>query len=160
MRPGIWVSFFSLSLGIFQLRHHMIVTYGKHKYSFVPHFHAILHFSCFWTFFSFLSPPTCLSFWIFIQAPLSIVSFCVRYVFNFHLTDGEELWQFCTHMVQYFILIHIAFLGYFDSYLPFGFQFLAWDHLNIIYCYLASSPWVLVVTPLDIFKCEMDGASK
>ena len=48
-----------------------------------------------------------------IQASLSIVSFCVRYVFNFQLTDGEELWQFCTHLVQYFNLIHIAFLGYF-----------------------------------------------
>ena len=27
----------------------------------------------------------------FIQAPLSIVSFCVRDVFSFQLTDGEEL---------------------------------------------------------------------
>ena len=66
--------------------------------------------------------PFFLNFFIIIQAPLSIVSFCVRDVFNFQLTDGEEIWQFCTHMVQYFVLIHIAFLGdFFDSHLPFGF---------------------------------------
>ena len=69
----------------------------------------------------------------FIQALLSIVSFCVGDVFNFQLTDGEELWQFVTYMVQYFVSTHHAFIGVFDSYLPFGIQFLAWDHLYIIY---------------------------
>ena len=47
----------------------------------------------------------------FIQALLSIVSFCVRDAYNFHLTDGEELLAICTHMIQYFVLINIAFLG-------------------------------------------------
>ena len=28
---------------------------------------------------------------VYIQAPLSIVSFCVRDAFNFQLTDGEKL---------------------------------------------------------------------
>ena len=42
-------------------------------------------------FLSFLSPPACLFSKFFIQAPLSIVSFCVRDVFKFQLTDGEEL---------------------------------------------------------------------
>ena len=92
-------------------------------------------FLCFWTFVlfilvllhAFLSE-------IFIQALLSIVSFCVRDVFKFQLTDGEELWKFGTYMFQYFVLIHNAFIGVFYSYLPFGFQFLTWDHLYIIYC--------------------------
>ena len=120
---------------------------------------------CFWTFLSFLSPSACLLsdfFLILIQDPLSIVSFCVRYVLMFQLTDGEGLWQSCTHMVQYFVLIHIAFLGDFDSYFPFGFQFLAWDHLYIIYylpCFLSMG---LLLSPprTFFFRCEMDGASK
>ena len=56
----------------------------------------------------------------FIQALLSIVSFCVRDVFKFKLTDGEEIWQFGTYMVQYSVSIHNSFIGVFDSYLPFG----------------------------------------
>ena len=47
----------------------------------------------------------------FIQAVLSIVSFCVRDAFNFQLTKGEELLEICTHMIQYFVSINIAFLG-------------------------------------------------
>ena len=77
-----------LSLGSFQLGHHKIVTYGKHKYSFVPHSHAILHIFSFWTFLFFwvLLMPFFLNF---IQAPLSIVSFCVRDVFLF-LAHGRR----------------------------------------------------------------------
>src|SRR5882757_6692422 len=92
-------------------------------------------FLCFWTFVLYFES-SCMPFFlnVFIQAPLSIVSFCVRDLFNFQLTNREELWQFCTHLVQYFVLIHISFLGVFDSYFPFSFQFLAWDHLYIIYC--------------------------
>ena len=52
----------------------------------------------------------------FIQALLSIVSFCVRDVFNFQLTDGEELLAIRTHMIQYFVSINIAFFRSFDSY--------------------------------------------
>ena len=58
----------------------------------------------------------------YIQALLSIVSFCVKDVFNFHLTDEEELRQFGTYMAQYFVLIHNAFIGVFDSYLPLDFN--------------------------------------
>ena len=87
--------------------------------------------------------------------------FCVRDVFNFQLTDGEEIWQFCTHMVHYFVSIHIAFLGDFDSYLPFAFQLLAWDHLYIIYCLPCFlSMGLLLSPPKTFFKCEMDGALK
>ena len=75
---------------------------------------------CGFGLFSFhLSPPHAFLSEFFIQAPLSIVSFCVRDVFNFQLTDREELWQLFTHMVQYFVLIHIAFLG--DFLLLFSF---------------------------------------
>ena len=93
-RIGIWVSFLPLSSGSFQLGHHRIVTYGKQEYSFVPHSHVILHYCAFGIF----CPPFFL--WVllhaflsefFIQVPLSLVSFCVRDVCNFQLTDGEEL---------------------------------------------------------------------
>ena len=59
----------------------------------------------------------------FIQALLSIVSFCVRDAFNFHLTDGEEILAICTHIIQYFVLINIAFLGVLTliSHLSFNF---------------------------------------
>ena len=80
-----------LSLGSFQLRHHRIVTHGKQKYSFVPHSHAIWHFCVFADLFVVLSPPHAFLSKYLVQAPLSIVSFCVRDVFNFQLTDGEEL---------------------------------------------------------------------
>ena len=86
-----------MSLGNFLFGHHRIVTYGKQKYSFVPHSHASLHFLCllYLLFFWFLLRPFFLNF---IQAPLSIVSFCVREEFTFHLTDREELlaiWDSC-----------------------------------------------------------------
>ena len=93
---------------------------------------------CAFGLFSFLSPPTCLSFWIFYSwSSIHSVLLCERFI-DFQLTDREELWQFCTYMVQYFVLIHIAFLGVFDSYLPFGFQFLAWDQIiyNIMFTLL------------------------
>ena len=108
-----------------------------------------------------MSPPACLLFEFLFQAPLSIVSFCVRDVLIFSAHNEEELWQSCTHMVQHFVLIHIAFLGDFDSYFPFGFQFLAWDHLNIIYCLPCFlSMGILMSPPKTFLKCEMDGASK
>ena len=47
----------------------------------------------------------------FIQALLSIVSFCVRGAFNVQLTEEEELSAICTHIIQYFVLMNIAFLG-------------------------------------------------
>ena len=76
----------------------------------------------------------------FIQAPLSIVSFCVRDAFNFQLTDIEELLAIYTHIIQYFVLMIFAFLGVLTLISHFSFQFLAWDHLDIIYC-LPCSPF-------------------
>ena len=123
-----------LSLGSFQLRHHKIVTHGKHKYSFVPHSHAILHFCVFVNFFVLLSPPHAFLFGFFIQAALSIVSFCVRDVFNFQLMDGEELLAILYSYDSVLCFDTYCFLRSFDSYFPCGFQFLAWDHLYIVYC--------------------------
>ena len=98
-------------------------------------------------FCPFLSPPACLLSEIFIQAPLSIVSFCVRDVFNFQLTDGEELLAI---LYSYDLVlcsdIHF-FLGSFDSSQPFGFQFLAWDHLYIIYCLPCFLSMGLLLSP-------------
>ena len=42
LRPKDEILLLPLSSGSFQLGHHRIVTYGTHKYSFVPHSHAIL----------------------------------------------------------------------------------------------------------------------
>ena len=95
LRPSRWVSFYLCILGSFHLGHHRIVTYGKQKYSFVPHSHAILHIFCAFGPFVLLSPPRAFLSEFFIQAPLSIVSFCVRDVFNFQLIDGEEILAFC-----------------------------------------------------------------
>ena len=75
--------FLPLSSGSSHLGHHRIVTYGKQKYLFVPHSHAILHFCAFGLLSFLLSPPFCLLSEIFNSDPLSIVSFCVRDVFNF-----------------------------------------------------------------------------
>ena len=52
---------------------------------------VLLDFCAFGLLSFLLSPPACLSFWIFIQDPLSIVFVCVRDVFNFELMDEEEL---------------------------------------------------------------------
>ena len=134
-----WEDFIlTLSLGSFQLRHHMIVTHGKHKYSFVPHSHATWHFS----FVEFLS------FWVllipfflnFIQPLLSIVSLCVRDAFNFQLTDKEELLAICTHIIQYFVSINIAFLGVLTFIILLALNSWRLDHLDIIYC-LPYSPF-------------------
>ena len=67
--------------------------------------------------FVLLSPPHAFLSEFFIRAPLSIVSFCVRDVFNFQLMDGEESFgKFCTYMIQYFALIDIVSFRIFDSY--------------------------------------------
>ena len=58
----------------------------------------------------------------FIQALLSIVSFCVRDAFNFQLTDGEELLAICTHIIQYFVLMIFAFLGVLTLISPLAFN--------------------------------------
>ena len=152
--------FLPLSSSSFQLRHHRIITYGKHKYSFVPHSHAIFAIFCAFGLSVLLSPPHAFLSEFFIQAPLSIVSFCVRDVFNFQLTDGEELLEILYSYDSVLCLDTYCFLSSFDSYFPFGFQFLAWDHLYIIYCLPCFLFVGLLFTPKDIFKCEMDGASE
>ena len=112
-------------------------------------------------FFVLLSPPRAFLSEFFIQAPLSIVSFCVRDVFNFQLTDGEELLAI---LYSYDLVVCFdihCFLRSFDSFKPFGFQFLAWDHLYIIYylpCFLSMG--LFLSPPGTIFNYEMDGASK
>ena len=121
------------------------------------------HFALFCAFglLSFLSPPHAFLSEFFIQAPLSLVSFCVRDVFNFQLTDGEELLAI---LYSYDLVLRFDthyFLRSFDSSQPFGFQFLAWDHLYIICCLPCLLSMGLQLSPLRTsFKCEMDGASK
>ena len=84
----------------------------------------------------------------FIQALLSIMSFCVRDAFNFQLIDGEELLAICTHIIQYFVSMIFAFLGVLTliSHLAFN----SWHGiiLDIIY-YLPCYPFhgSFAVTP-------------
>ena len=109
-------------------------------------------FLCFWTFFSFwvLLMPFFLNF--FIQAPLSIVSFCVRDVFNFQLTDGKTLLAILYSYGLVLCFDTYWFLRrFFDSYFPFGFQFLAWDHLYIIYCFPCFLSVGLLLSPPRTF---------
>ena len=102
--------------------------------------------------FVLLSPPHAFLSEFFIQAPLSIVSFCVRDVFNFQLTDEEELLEILYSYDSVLCLDTYCFLRSFDSYLPFGFQFLAWDHLyNIIYCLPCSLSVGLLLSPPRTF---------
>ena len=120
-----------LPLGGFQIRHHRIVTYGKHIYLFVPHSHANLHFLMLLDFSPFESS-WLLSFWILIQAPLSIVSFCVRDILI--LTHGQRRTLAISFILMWFSTCFdtYCFLGYFESHYTFGFQFMAWDYLSII----------------------------
>ena len=120
-------------------------------------------FLCFWNFVLHLSPPTCLSFWIFFYSGSSIqCPFVWEMYLIFSSRTERKFGNFVLIWFSTLFFIHIAFLGAFDSYLPFGIQFLAWDHLYIIYCL----PWFLYVglllSPPSIFffKCDMDGASK
>ena len=78
-----------LSLGSLHLGHHRAVTESKQYYPCVPHSHANCTFVPFeLLFFGVLHIPL---FMNCIQALISIVSFCVRDVFNFQLTNEEEL---------------------------------------------------------------------
>ena len=105
-------------------------------------------FMCFWTFFVLLSPPHAFLSEFFIEAPLSIMSFCVKDVFNFQLMDGEEILAILYSYDSVLCFDTYFFLRSFDSYQPFGFQFMAWDHLYMIYCYPASFPWVSCCHPI------------
>ena len=87
----------------------------------------------------------------FIQAPLSIVSFCVRDVFNFQLTDREEILVILYSYDSVLCFDTYCFLRSFDSYYPFGFQFLAWDHLYIIYCLPCFLSMGLLLSPPKTF---------
>ena len=87
----------------------------------------------------------------FIQAPLSIMSFCVRDVFNFQLTDGEEL---LAYLYSYDSILFFGMYCFFEEFwllIDFSFsEIVAWDHLYMIYylpCFLSvglllSAPWI------------------
>ena len=124
------------SSGSFHLGHHRNVTYGKHKYSFFPHSHAILHFCAFGLFSFLLSPPLCLLSKFFNSgSSIHSVLLCERYIyFSAH---GQRRTLAILYILIWFSTLFwyiLIFRGDFDSYFPFGFQFLAWDHLNVIYC--------------------------
>ena len=97
LRPKDEFHLLPLSLGSFHLGHHRIVAYGKQKYSFVPHFHAICTFVHFEPFV-LMSPPCAFLSEFYSGSSIHSVLLCERCI-DFQLTDGEELWQFCTCMV-------------------------------------------------------------
>ena len=92
-------------------------------------------FLCFRTFvLSFES--SCMPFFLnfFIQAPLSIVSFCVRCIW---LSAHEQRINLAVLYFNDSILCFGTYCfhrSFFTLICLFGFQFLAWDHLYIIYC--------------------------
>ena len=89
-----WVSILILSSCSWQLGHHRIVAYGEQKYSFVPHSHAILALLCLWTFVPFhMSPPTCLSYWILIQDPLSHSALLCEWCTSSFSSRTERIFQ-------------------------------------------------------------------
>ena len=91
-----------------------------------------------------------------IQAPLSIVSFCVREEFTFHLTNGEELlaiWNSC-----FFILCFDMYCFFKEFWLLISFLFF-WNHgmgsfiYDILFTLLLSRG-SFAVTPLDILDVK------
>ena len=56
-----------------------------------------------------LSPFGAFSSEFYLGSSIHSVLLCERC--NFRLTDGEEILAICTHIIQYFVLINIAFLG-------------------------------------------------
>ena len=95
--------------------HHRIGAYGKQKYSFVPHSHAIFTlFLCFRTFVLFhMSLLTCLSYWILIQDPLShSVLLCEWCTSSSNPRTERIFWQLsiCNSAPA---LIYDAFIGVF-----------------------------------------------
>ena len=111
---------------------------------FAPFF-VLLDFLSFWV----LLMPFFLNF--FIQASLSIVSFCVRDVLIFSSRTEKNFGNFVliwfSTLFWYILLSHEII----DSYLPFGFQFLAWDHLYIIYCLPCFLSMGLLLSPPKTF---------
>ena len=117
----------------FQLRHHRIVTDGEQIYSFVPHSHAILHSFDASGLLSFWVLHDCFSFWILVQAPLSIVSFCVRDILISTHGRRRTFEQSYSNWFCSVCLFDVCFLpGSFFTLLSFWLSFVAWDHLNII----------------------------
>ena len=140
-----------LSSGSFQLGHHRIIT------SVNRNIHLFLIPMPFCTFCAFglfvlLSPPHAFISEFFIQAPLSIVSFCVRDVCNFQLTDGEEILAIFQSYGLVLCFDTYCFLRSSNSSQPFGFQFLAWDHLYIIYCLPCFLSVGLLLSPPRTFQ--------
>ena len=127
LRPGDEFHLLLLSSGSFQFGHHRIVTYGKQKYSCVPHSHVILHF-CAFGLLSFLSPPACL----------------LSESYSGSFIHSVLLWEICidfsahgwrrTLAISYSYGSILCFDRYFFLrrfwflFCLFGFQFLAWDH--------------------------------
>ena len=122
--------------------HHRIGAYGKQKYSFVPHSHAIFTlFLCFRTFVLFhMSLLTCLSYWILIQDPLShSVLLCEWCTSSFSSQMERIFWQFSTYDSAP-ALIYDAFIGVFDSLFSFWHSFLGmWAFIfNTLFTFILS----------------------
>ena len=143
---------FYLSSGSSQLGHHRIVTYGKQKYSFVPHSHAILHPFCAFGLFVLLSPPHAFSFWIFHSGSsihsVLLLERCIQLsAHGWRGTFGNLVLIWFSILLWYIML----FPGDFDSYCPFGFEFMARNYLNIIYCLSCFLSMGLLLSPPKTF---------
>ena len=105
---------------------------------------------------SFSYEPSCMPFFLNFNSVSSIPSvlLCERCI---HVSSHGRRGTFGDLVL---IWLYNAFIGVFDSYLPFGIHFLAWDHLYLIYCLPCFFPWALYCHSLGHFKCDMDGASK
>ena len=84
-----------------------------------------------------------------IQDPLSIVSFCVRDVLIFSSWTEENFGNL--------VLIWLCFdtycfiMSFWLLFALFGFQFLAWDHLYIIYCLPCFLSMGILLSPPKTF---------
>ena len=100
-------------------------------------------FVLFWTL-SFAYESSCIPLFLNFHPGSSIhsVLLCEISIQSFSSRTERNFWQFSTYDSA-FSLMYDAFIGVFDSYLPFDILFLAWDHLYLIYCLPCFFPWAL-----------------
>ena len=120
-----------LSLGSFYLGHHMIVTYGKQHYSFVPHSHANCTFCAVWTFI-LLSPPSAFLSEFYSSSSIHSVLLCERRIyFSAH---GRRR-TFGNLKFMFLILFFDMYCFFKEFWLLIASRIskiMAWDHLYIV----------------------------
>ena len=133
----------------FWLGHHRIVTDGKQHYPFVPHSPANYTFVLLELYFFWVL--NLLSFLNFIQALLSIMSFCVRDVFNFQLTNGEELLAILYSYSSVLCFDTYCFLRSFRLLFAFWLQILGMGSFIYKYCLPCFLSVGLLLSPPKTF---------